>query len=380
MAGGRSGEHAGDMSDEQTPGHSLIDTTRPADGRIIAGVAAGIGRQLDIDPVVVRIGFVALTFVGLAGPILYLAGWFLFPPDGQRSIAADWFNLSTNERQVRTAGLLAAGVLAVAAAVGDGGWGGSWIGWVALPAAFGYWLFVVRPRHRREQLFAAWDGDGHPPVSEQVERYTRAKVADALARREAKPPARPLMLLTGSLAAISLAVTLIIDRSGDAHLTGQTYLAVALGAVAVGCLVGSMFGNPGPLYGIGILLAAALVIGSLAPAGPIGDRQVRPESAADLARSYHHGIGRFELDLSRLKSVDLVGHRIHVTAGIGETLVLVSREVPVRVNAHLGIGEMEVFDRVKHGHDQTIRRNDDQQPYLEIDVDQRVGQLTVEDR
>jgi phage shock protein PspC (stress-responsive transcriptional regulator) len=368
------------MDEEQTPGRSLIDTARPTEGRIIAGVAAGIGRQLDIDPVVVRIGFVALTFVGLAGPILYLAGWFLFPQDGKRSIAADWFNLSGNERQVRTAGLFAAGVLALAAAVGDAGWGGWSFGWIALPAAFGYWLFVVRPRLRREQLLAAWDPAGHPPVSEQVEQYTRAKVADALAKREAKQPARPLMLLTASVAVIGLAATLIADRAGSAHITGLTYLAVALGAVAMGCLIGSVYGNPVPLYGIGTLLAAALILGSLVPAGPIGDEKIQPKSAADLATSYRHGVGRFELDLSHLKSADLVGHRVRVTAGIGETDVLVSREVPVRVIAHLGIGEMEVFDRVKHGYDNTIRRSDDQQPYLEIDVDQHVGQLTVEDR
>ncbi len=44
---------------------------------VIAGVAAGIARRLSIDPIVVRVAFVAATAAGGAGFVLYLLGWAL---------------------------------------------------------------------------------------------------------------------------------------------------------------------------------------------------------------------------------------------------------------------------------------------------------------
>ena len=99
---------------------TLSDVRRSSDDRIVAGVCAGVARHLNIDPILVRIAVVALTFIGLSGLILYLAAWFLLPEDeADRSVAADWFNLDKNEPQVRAIGLFVAAVLAVVAVVGD---------------------------------------------------------------------------------------------------------------------------------------------------------------------------------------------------------------------------------------------------------------------
>ena len=46
---------------------------RPRDDRQIAGVAAAIARRYDIDPVLVRVGFVVAAFFGI-GAALYIAG------------------------------------------------------------------------------------------------------------------------------------------------------------------------------------------------------------------------------------------------------------------------------------------------------------------
>jgi phage shock protein PspC (stress-responsive transcriptional regulator) len=53
--------------------------TRDTQGAVIAGVAAGFGRYLDVDPVLVRLGFVLLTFANGLGILVYLAGWALMP-------------------------------------------------------------------------------------------------------------------------------------------------------------------------------------------------------------------------------------------------------------------------------------------------------------
>src|SRR4051812_14433193 len=49
---------------------------------IIGGVAAGIARRLGIDPIIVRVAFVATAVVGGAGLAAYVLGWALMPAEG----------------------------------------------------------------------------------------------------------------------------------------------------------------------------------------------------------------------------------------------------------------------------------------------------------
>ena len=61
---------------------------RPFQGRMLAGVAAGLARYFGVDVTIVRIAFVVLTIVGGAGIPLYLAGLLLIPDEGSdQSIA-----------------------------------------------------------------------------------------------------------------------------------------------------------------------------------------------------------------------------------------------------------------------------------------------------
>jgi len=46
---------------------------------VLGGVAAGFGRYLDVDPVLVRLAFVLLAFVNGLGILFYLASWLLMP-------------------------------------------------------------------------------------------------------------------------------------------------------------------------------------------------------------------------------------------------------------------------------------------------------------
>ena len=59
-------------------------------GRMLAGVAAGLADYFDVDPTIVRIGFVALAFLGGLAVPLYLAGWLLIPDeDSDVSVAEE---------------------------------------------------------------------------------------------------------------------------------------------------------------------------------------------------------------------------------------------------------------------------------------------------
>jgi phage shock protein PspC (stress-responsive transcriptional regulator) len=59
-------------------------------GRMLAGVAVGLADYFDVDPTIVRVGFVALTFLGGLAVPLYLAGWLLIPDeDSDVSVAEE---------------------------------------------------------------------------------------------------------------------------------------------------------------------------------------------------------------------------------------------------------------------------------------------------
>ena len=85
---------------------------RVDDGRWLGGVAAGLGRYFDVNPLVYRIAFGALAFVGGTGLLLYLAAWLVIPSeDRDESIAVE----ALRDHRERPWLLLGLGLLAVGA-------------------------------------------------------------------------------------------------------------------------------------------------------------------------------------------------------------------------------------------------------------------------
>jgi phage shock protein PspC (stress-responsive transcriptional regulator) len=62
---------------------------RGGPGRMLGGVAVGLADYFDVDPTVVRIGFVALSLLGGLAVPLYLAGWLLIPEVGADQSVAE---------------------------------------------------------------------------------------------------------------------------------------------------------------------------------------------------------------------------------------------------------------------------------------------------
>lgn len=65
------------------PVRSYKQIHRSREDRIVSGLSGGLGRYLNIDPVIVRILFVVLTLFGGSGIVLYLIGWVAIPDEGQ---------------------------------------------------------------------------------------------------------------------------------------------------------------------------------------------------------------------------------------------------------------------------------------------------------
>lgn len=66
---------------------------RPAQGRIFAGVGAGVADYLGTDVTATRVGVAALAVLGHVAIPVYAAGWALIPEEGKsRSRAAEFLD------------------------------------------------------------------------------------------------------------------------------------------------------------------------------------------------------------------------------------------------------------------------------------------------
>ena len=71
------------MSALEQPAAAPPPLRRDRDGAIVGGVCAGLGRRLGIDPIVLRIVFIAASAAGGLGIFAYLLAWALLPAVGE---------------------------------------------------------------------------------------------------------------------------------------------------------------------------------------------------------------------------------------------------------------------------------------------------------
>ena len=76
---------------------------RSSRDKMISGVAAGIAEYFDIDPVIIRAGFVILTLSGGVGILGYILLWIIVPYDYELSGVSNTINNPPSfEENVRT--------------------------------------------------------------------------------------------------------------------------------------------------------------------------------------------------------------------------------------------------------------------------------------
>lgn len=70
---------------------SVWSIRRSTSDKKLAGVCSGVARHWNVDPILVRVGWVLLAFSGGVGVVLYVAAWLLVPADGaSTSLMDDW--------------------------------------------------------------------------------------------------------------------------------------------------------------------------------------------------------------------------------------------------------------------------------------------------
>ncbi len=215
--------------------------------RKVAGVAGGLARHLDVDPVILRVAFVVLAFFGGAGLILYGACWLLVPEEG-----TDDAPLGLDERS-RSVALIVVGILAALALLGDSSglvcfpWPLIVLGVVAL-------LLVTR----RDSHRATEPGVPAPPAPPPA-GAPWVSPAVVVPPRPVNPRRRGPVLFWFTLALIALAegVLGIVDVAG-VDVTASAYPATAVAITGLLLVVGAFYGRAGGLILVGLVATVAM--------------------------------------------------------------------------------------------------------------------------
>jgi phage shock protein PspC (stress-responsive transcriptional regulator) len=368
---------------------------RPADRRAVAGVAEGLSRHFDVDPIIVRVLFGALTFFGGAGLILYVALWLTVPNDatGQSVISS---RLHRDPEAWTTIGLATGGIFAAAAMLGSLSW--------AVPHPFPFLLIALiivlgmvaltRRGDRVPPMPPPYTSSTPPPppstgsasasptapTDQYLEQSTGLIPATPMATTTTAtdtdvqpaadtrawwqrddippggdllpgfaapppPPRRPRSHLFGlSMALIALAEALvwIVDATSSYDVNPSVYPGTALAIIAVALLVSTWWGRSRGLIAVGVLASLLTAGAAFAGPGPYGDRSATPTLAAQLRPSYEMGIGRFTLHLEQVSDIRaLQGHEVTVNQRFGQLRVVIPSSVAAVVDATVEHGSVD---------------------------------------
>ncbi|MDT0202003.1 PspC domain-containing protein [Nocardioides sp. AE5] len=361
----------------------------------VAGVAGGLGRHFDIDPVIIRVAFVVLTFFGGAGLIVYAAMWLIVPDDHGAAVV----NIDQRSRNVA---LIGAGVLAGLSLLGDAfgpGWGG-WFPWPLLILGVIAWVLLSR-RDRQAPPgtpgTATYAPAGQPYATQPypTQSYPTQPYA-APAGWAGQPPRQPrprnprkrgpiLFWFTLGLVALGLGTLGIVDAAG-ANVIGSAYPALALGIIAVMLVVGAFYGRAGGLIALGLVTAMGLTIGTVVDRWE-GQRYLdRPVTAAAVTTHYDFGAGEVVLDLTEVADVEeLDGTTIDIDVDLGRIEVIVPDDITVHAHARVNAGgEARLFgERANSGWDYSLSRSrsgPDGAPELTIRAEVDFGEIQVRAR
>ena len=326
---------------EQTSGRGKLARSRSTG--MLAGVASGLGKHFDVDPVIFRIAFGVSLFFGGFGALAYIALALFLPDEAGEPLVK-------SSRWALVAAIVVIGLFLVPAigwGWGDGG--GAWFGlWLIIPAAIAIGAYaILRDR-------------GGPGSA------------------------------TGALAAIFIAgaaVTgFIVLAFVGAAVTALGFGEIAAGLVilaGIGLVVGAFTGGlrwlivPALALSVGVGVAAAA---DLDVEGTIGHREYVPLTVSEIPDDgYEVGIGQLDVDLRELdwERDDVVD--LNVDVGIGQANVLVPSDVCVEADVSTKSGSLVVAGEQQQGFGADLEQDapTTATPRLEVSGEVQIGELRV---
>ncbi len=362
---------------------------RSRSDRMIAGVCGGVGRALNIDPVLIRVVIAVLAVAGGAGIPLYIAAWVLMPEEGSDTSAAQEVLGRRARPDHPWLWPVVVGV-GVFVAIGISSslkvWPFSFPG--PLVAILLIWFLVVRKKHRRR------GGHGHPhrgqyragvqdtptpaapqtgpsyptgPASSATTQTPQDTVSDGPVWTEDdplglyvdEPPAvqprmqRPVQARRNGWLkpVVATAAVLAIVIAWNTGQSAPAAFAIGLGTLGLGMVAGAFVGRTRGLLPLGLVMVVAIALTSVFNSVPeFGDKQFTPTgniSATDT--DYRIGVGSLKVDLTRVRIDDDATVRVH--ADLGEIEVVLPADMDVIATASAtSAGDVRLLDQSHDGH------------------------------
>lgn len=357
---------------------------RRTSDRVLGGVAGGLGDYFNIDPLLIRIGFVGLIIFGGAGLVLYLVAWLLMPAEGQ--------DMSPIEALARRVGLtpqrigwIAVGVVAVIVIstfqIGGPFDGSSYlfIGPLGIPPVMFWAVAVIVVGYllirRRESMPTAMTAEATMPAQPSTPVMKAVKAPPR--------PRSPLGLYTYGAVLLSIGLLALVSQVTEVSVSPGQFFGAALAVLGIGLVVGAWWGRARILILVAFLLAPVAIVASFITApleGGIGDHRYTPVTAAEVRDEYRSLGGRLILDLTDLRTSQRTIH-ISASVALGQLVVILPENATVELRTRVGAGDSVVLGSQDVGtslDSSYVRHHFSPISYV-LDLEMGIGQVFVTD-
>ena len=334
---------------------------RRTSNRVIGGVAGGLADYLNVDPLLIRVGFAGLMLFSGAGIPLYILGWLFIPLAGRPdSLAMGWLR----SLALRPGTIVVLGVVVILVFLSfpvmrrlEDWYVPGEIFWALGIALVG--LFLLLPRGQggsgvaRPAAATPADASGMPAAASAAPPATTYWTPAPAAPVPAEPvrPASPLGWYALAAAFIAIGIVAIIDNLSTVPVELADYFGVALLALGVGLLVGAWWGRARLLIVVALVILPFALASSFVKVpldGGIGDRYYWPQSIAEVQPESRLVAGEIYFDLTKL-----VGETgpVNLTAsvGVGRIVVILPKDAAVDVTSSVEGGRLALFGSERVG-------------------------------
>jgi phage shock protein PspC (stress-responsive transcriptional regulator) len=333
---------------------------RRTSDRVLGGVAGGLGDYFNVDPLLIRIGFVGLMLFGGAGLVLYVAGWLLIPAEGQDASSVEAFlgRLGLTPRRIAWIAIALIAIVLIANIPIGGPLDGSgtvFIGPLPGMNPAGLWALLIIVTgvvllRRRDPSRAAAGLDAATGMA-------AAPAVIAPPRAPAPPrPRSPLAWYACGAVLLGVGLLALVSQVADVAVAPGQFFGAALAILGIALVVGAWWGRARILIVIALLLVPLAVAASFMTApleGGIGAMRFNPANVVELRDEYRIMGGELVLDLTDLS---IAAKPVHIAASVaaGQLVVIVPPDASVELRARVGAGQVTVFDSY---HDEIILTN-----------------------
>jgi phage shock protein PspC (stress-responsive transcriptional regulator) len=342
---------------------------RRTSNRVIGGVAGGLADYLNVDPLLIRVGFAGLMLFSGAGIPLYILGWLFIPLAGrQDSLAMGWLR----SLALRPGTIVVLGVVVILVFLSfpvmrrlDDWYVPGEIFWALGIALVG--LFLLLPRGQGGSGVArpaaaapsASQAAAMPPEGMTTSAgaaaaptyWAPAPAPAAPLPAEPVRPASPLGWYALAAAFIAIGIVALIDNLSTVPVELADYFGIALLALGIGLLIGAWWGRARGLILVGLALLPFALGSSFVKVpldGGFGDRGYQPQSIAELGPQYRLVGGELYFDLTQLE--DQTGPvTLAASVGVGRIVVILPPDASVDVTSSVEGGRLVLFGREQAG-------------------------------